>query len=121
MAYDAITYISTVRSKLGAYANRMEAAVTSLDVTNENMTAALSRIEDVDMAKSVEPLEEMIDFLSDELKNRHIARLREGKCTIEQGFVFSDITTNFETSIGQFDYWDKTELSKMTSGMQYKF
>ncbi|MEE0863218.1 MAG: Na/Pi cotransporter family protein [Lachnospiraceae bacterium] len=61
-----------------------------------NMTLIVFMDEDVDMAKSVEPLEEMIDFLSDELKNRHIARLREGKCTIEQGFVFSDITTNFE-------------------------
>ena len=61
-----------------------------------NMTLTVFEEEDVDMAKSVEPLEEMIDFLSDELKNRHIARLREGKCTIEQGFVFSDITTNFE-------------------------
>ena len=61
-----------------------------------NMTLIVFEEEDVDMAKSVEPLEEMIDFLSDELKNRHIARLREGKCTIEQGFVFSDITTNFE-------------------------
>ena len=61
-----------------------------------NMTFIVFVDEDVDMAKSVEPLEEMIDFLSDELKNRHIGRLREGKCTIEQGFVFSDITTNFE-------------------------
>ena len=61
-----------------------------------NMTLIVFEEEDVDMAKSVEPLEEMIDYLSDELKNRHIARLREGKCTIEQGFVFSDITTNFE-------------------------
>ena len=61
-----------------------------------NMTFIVFIEEDVDMAKSVEPLEEMIDFLSDELKNRHIGRLREGKCTIEQGFVFSDITTNFE-------------------------
>ena len=61
-----------------------------------NMTLIVFEEEDVDMAKSVEPLEEMIDYLSDELKNRHIARLREGRCTIEQGFVFSDITTNFE-------------------------
>ena len=61
-----------------------------------NITLAVFEEEDVDMAKSVEPLEEVIDLLSDELKNRHISRLREGKCTIEQGFVFSDITTNFE-------------------------
>ena len=61
-----------------------------------NMTLIVFEDEDIDMAKSVEPLEELIDYLSDELKNRHIERLREGNCTIEQGFVFSDITTNFE-------------------------
>ena len=60
------------------------------------MTRIVFEDEDIDMAKSVEPLEELIDYLSDELKNRHIERLREGNCTIEQGFVFSDITTNFE-------------------------
>ena len=58
MCDDALKYISTVRSKLGAYANRMEHAVNSLNVTTENMTAALSRIEDVDMAK------EMTNFTS---------------------------------------------------------
>ena len=53
MCDDALKYISAVRSKLGAYANRMEHAVNSLNVTTENMTAALSRIEDVDMAKEM--------------------------------------------------------------------
>ncbi len=53
MCDDALKYISSVRSKLGAYANRMEHAVNSLNVTTENMTAALSRIEDVDMAKEM--------------------------------------------------------------------
>ena len=48
------------------------------------------------MARLVEPLEEVIDGLSKELKERHIRRLREGKCTIELGFVLSDITTNCE-------------------------
>lgn len=61
-----------------------------------NMALMVFYDEDVEIAMSVEPLEEMIDYLSDELKNRHIKRLREGKCTIEQGFVFSDITTNYE-------------------------
>ena len=61
-----------------------------------NMSLMAFEEEDIEIAKSVEPLEEMIDYLSDELKNRHIKRLREGKCTIEQGFVFSDITTNCE-------------------------
>lgn len=52
--------------------------------------------EDVELAKTVEPLEEVIDDLNIELKSRHIRRLTEGKCTIELGFVHSDITTNYE-------------------------
>lgn len=46
----AINYLSSVRAKIGAYANRLEHIVTNLDTTEENMTAAYSRIMDVDMA-----------------------------------------------------------------------
>ncbi len=52
--------------------------------------------EDIQMALKVEPMEEVIDSLNIEVKKRHINRLRKGVCTIELGFVFSDITTNFE-------------------------
>ncbi len=52
--------------------------------------------EDLELATYVEPLEEVIDNINVELKSRHVRRLREGKCTIELGFVLSDITTNFE-------------------------
>ena len=52
--------------------------------------------EDLNLAKKVEPMEENIDYLSEEMKKRHIKRLRKGKCTIEMGFVLSDITTNYE-------------------------
>lgn len=52
--------------------------------------------EDLKLACKVEPLEEVIDYLSQEIKKRHIKRLRKGKCTIEMGFVLSDITTNYE-------------------------
>ncbi len=52
--------------------------------------------EDVELAKEVEPMEEVVDGLNDEIKKRHIKRLRKGKCTIELGFALSDITTNFE-------------------------
>lgn len=52
--------------------------------------------EDADLAKTIEPLEEVIDDINDELKKRHVKRLRKGKCTIELGFVLSDLTTNFE-------------------------
>ena len=38
----------------------------------------------------------IIDHLNEKLKKRHIERLREGVCTIELGFIFSDIKTNYE-------------------------
>jgi flagellin len=50
---DAITMVSNVRGQLGAYQNRLEHAVTNLDSTEENLTSALSRIEDVDMAEEM--------------------------------------------------------------------
>lgn len=52
--------------------------------------------EDLKLASMIEPLEEVIDYLNSEVKKRHIKRLRKGKCTIEMGFILSDLTTNFE-------------------------
>ena len=49
----AIAYVSEVRGKLGAYQNRLESTMSSLDVTSENMTSAYSRIMDVDMAEEM--------------------------------------------------------------------
>ncbi len=50
---DAINYVSAARSSLGAYQNRLEHTISSLDISNENMTAAYSRIMDVDMAEEM--------------------------------------------------------------------
>lgn len=52
--------------------------------------------QDVKMAEEIEPLEEVIDELSKEVKRRHVQRLRQGACTIEMGFVLSDIVTSLE-------------------------
>ena len=52
--------------------------------------------QDVQLAREIEPLEEVIDELSKELKYRHIQRLRAGECTIEMGFILSDVTTSLE-------------------------
>ena len=49
----AIKYVSSVRGRLGAYQNRLESTINNLDVTTENMTAAYSRIMDVDMAEEM--------------------------------------------------------------------
>ncbi len=50
---NAIKYVSAARSSLGAYQNRLEHTISSLDISNENMTAAYSRIMDVDMAEEM--------------------------------------------------------------------
>ena len=47
---NAISFVSSIRSSLGAYQNRLEHTTTNLDITSENMTSAYSRIMDVDMA-----------------------------------------------------------------------
>lgn len=60
------------------------------------LTGEAYQEEDVSLAMDVEPLEEVIDALTEEMKKRHIKRLRKGKCTINLGFVLSDITTNLE-------------------------
>lgn len=52
--------------------------------------------EDLRHAVRVEPLEEVIDYLCDELKNRHIARMQQGLCSLEKGFIYLDVLTNLE-------------------------
>ena len=49
----AINQVSSIRSKLGAYQNRLEHAISNLDVTSENLTESLSRIKDADMAEEM--------------------------------------------------------------------
>ena len=61
-----------------------------------SMTYQVFETESVELATQVEPLEEVIDTLNDEVKKKHVKRLRKGKCTIELGFILSDITTNYE-------------------------
>ena len=51
---------------------------------------------DLALASKVEPLEQVIDRLRDKLKDAHVKRLTNGTCTIELGFVFSDLITNIE-------------------------
>ncbi len=51
---------------------------------------------DLDLAYRVEPLEELIDNLCDELKLHHTDRLQKGICTLNHGFVFNDLLTNLE-------------------------
>ena len=56
----------------------------------------LVRRVDLELAKRIEPLEQVIDRIKFKLKKRHIQRLQNGECTIESGFIFSDFITNCE-------------------------
>ncbi len=68
------------------------AALTEiLDITVESFCK-----EDLALAIKVEPLEQVIDHIMDKMKARHIERLQSGKCTIQLGFILSDILTNYE-------------------------
>ena len=51
--------------------------------------------EDIELAKQIEPLEQVVDKLKYKMKNDHIARLQKDECTIESGFVFNDLLTNY--------------------------
>lgn len=69
-----------------------------MDAVREIVTTSIVAFDtkDLKLASNVEPLEDIIDGINIEMKNRHIKRLRKGKCTIEMGFVLSDVTTCLE-------------------------
>ena len=61
-----------------------------------SVTISSFKADDPVLAQAVEPLEETIDQLSTEIRARHIRRLQNGECTIQLGFVLSDLLTNLE-------------------------
>ena len=68
------------------------------EAISENISIAFNAYitDDLAGAHRVEPLEEVVDNLSTELKNRHIRRLQNDECTVELGYIFQDILTNLE-------------------------
>lgn len=83
-----IVFSSEAEKELGT---AMDALIEIL----ENTVSAFVN-NDLEKAKEIEPLEQVIDRINLTLKARHIERLKNGECTIELGFVFSDIITNIE-------------------------
>ncbi|MCI5648292.1 MAG: Na/Pi cotransporter family protein [Fusicatenibacter sp.] len=74
--------------ELSIYGKAVEDIVT--------MSFQVFKDEDLPKSKQVEPLEQVIDGLNAQIKNNHIQRLQNGKCTIELGFILSDVMTDFE-------------------------
>lgn len=74
--------------ELRVYMDAVEKIVDDVAVCFQN--------NDLQLAREVEPLEQVINKLNKKIKERHVKRLRKGKCTIEMGFILQDISTNLE-------------------------
>ncbi len=88
MAEKGMSFSEKAKEELEIFGNAVKDIV--------NISAKVFESGDLELAKRVEPLEEVIDGMNTELKERHIRRLRKGKCTAEMGFVLSDVTTDYE-------------------------
>lgn len=88
-----------LHEKKGAFSNTANAELAVLnnaifEITNLAVEAFIA--DDAVLAARVEPLEQVIDKLIDELQARHIHRLQHGTCTVEIGFVLSELLINYE-------------------------
>jgi phosphate:Na+ symporter len=88
MERKALTFSETAVTELKVITSAVE------EVLDLSLAAFLNQ--DKDDASMVEPLEEVIDLLKEQLRTRHILRLQQGECTIDAGFVWSDLLTNLE-------------------------
>ncbi|MBR6236464.1 MAG: Na/Pi cotransporter family protein [Firmicutes bacterium] len=87
----------------------LEAAIT--EITGLAINAFISG--DTSAALKVDPLEEVVDFLCDELKKHHIDRVSRQECTLENGFVFNDLLTDYERIA---DHCDNIAMDVIESG-----
>ena len=93
-----------------------------------NLTYRALKSNDVVLASQVESLEEVIDDLRDQIKLNHIRRLQKSECTIEHGFVLSDLLTNFErvsdhcsniaSCVAEISQYDALDLHKYVHDMK---
>jgi len=86
------------QKKIAFSAQAGEELSICMDAVREivELTQDVLQENDVEKARMVEPLEEVIDALTQELKVRHIQRVQAGQCTLEMGFIFNDCINNFE-------------------------
>ncbi|MBR2048195.1 MAG: Na/Pi cotransporter family protein [Oscillospiraceae bacterium] len=88
MSEKSINFSDAAKAELAV----LERAV--LDVVDKTVRAFESS--DLGIAMKIEPEEQVIDSLVREVKSRHVRRLRDGKCTVEYGFVLDDLLTSYE-------------------------
>jgi len=87
-----------LRSKGLSFSGKAVTEISTIsNAINEILDLSLKAFEENDLnaAVSVEPLEQVIDDLKEKMRTNHIARLQQGGCTIDAGFVWADLLTNF--------------------------
>ena len=98
----AVNIVDAAKEMHEKHISFSDEAMHELDVISAAINEILDRTQkavitgDLEAASHIEPLEQVIDGLRDEIKSRHIDRLRDGRCTIELGFILCDILTNYE-------------------------
>lgn len=83
-----ITFTATAISEMGTLTQAVSEIIFLAKDTFINSS--------IELAKRIEPLEEIVDELKTNMRNSHISRLKEGKCSIEAGFVWADLLTSLE-------------------------
>lgn len=83
-----ISFSDAAKKELNVYTDALKTIV--------EMTCDVFQRDDVKAAVNVEPLEEVMDYLTKKLKKGHVNRVRNGECTLELGFILSDLITNYE-------------------------
>ncbi len=83
-----ISFSDAAKAEIRVFSNALS------EILNNAFDAFLN--ENLEEARLVEPLEEVIDAIEADIRARHVERLKEGTCTIELGFVLSDLLTNME-------------------------
>ena len=83
-----LAFSATASSELAVISSAVE------EILELSLTAFLS--DDLNAATMIEPLEQVIDQLKEQLRTHHILRLQQGGCSIDAGFVWSDLLTNLE-------------------------
>ena len=98
-AVNVLESAEELREKGLSFSGSAQAELSTLcDAIREILTLAKTAFlhQDVEAARKVEPLEQVIDTLKEEMRTRHILRMQQGQCSIEAGFVWSDLLTDLE-------------------------
>ena len=98
-AVNVLESAEELREKGLAFSGSAQSELATLsDAVREILTLAQTSFiqQDVSSALQVEPLEQVIDALKEKMRTRHILRMQQGQCSIEAGFVWSDLLTDLE-------------------------